>query len=208
MAIGMPSGGKQRGDILPIFKWDAKAGDLIAVNRDPQPDGSWEKTDVEVALPIKAVIDFENLEVGWLSFASGSPDFVLAKVGTPIPAKPSEEHKFCIRMKMFTKEHGIREFSHTAKTVHRAIDTLHDQYVADADKHPGKMPVVTIEGVETVKVPTPQGELKFKVPKWKISAWTAPPAEMSGKPAEAAAPAPVAKPAPKPEPAPADDLEF
>jgi hypothetical protein len=73
-----------------------------------------------------------------------------------------------------------------------------------ADAHSGKFPVVTIEGTETIKVQTPQGELRFKAPKWSISGWTDWPAE-EAKPAAA----PAVKPAPKKAAAaPAEDEEF
>jgi len=48
------------------------------------------------------------------------------------------------------------------------------------------VPVVEIEGTEPVKINTPQGELRFKVPSWKIVAWVDRPDEMSGAPAPAA----------------------
>ena len=35
----------------------------------------------------------------------------------------------------------------------------------------GKVPVVTISGTETIKINSPQGELRFKVPEWSITEW-------------------------------------
>ena len=57
--------------------------------------------------------------------------------------------------------------------------------------------MITIEGTETIKVQTPQGELRFKAPKWSITGWTDWPAE-AATPAAPAAPA--AAEAPKPAP--------
>jgi len=52
---------------------------------------------------------------------------------------------------------------------------------------------VTIEGTEVVKIKTPEGELRFKAPKWSITSWVTPPSEMK----EEAAPPPAAKAAAK-----------
>ena len=193
MALNLSSGTSSRGDILPIFKWDARSGDMIAVNRDPQSDGTWEKTEVEVTWPLRCVVDLGNIEIGWVFF-NPAPDFVMAKAGELRPAKPSSDYKEAVRMRLFSKEYGLREFAHSAKSVCRAMDALHDVFCADRASHPGKMPVIEITGSDTVKVKTPEGELKFKTPKWAIVGWTAAPDVFSGKPAEAPAPAP---PAPK-----------
>ena len=192
------------GKFLPIVKFDAKAGDMIVVNREPAGDGTWDKNEVEVELPQKVVMDLGNIEIGWISF-SPSYSAHLVKVGERMPMKPSDDHKQAVRIKVLFKDHGLREFTPTSKTVLRAIDTLHDQYVEQAPAHKGKMPVVTIDGTETVKIQTPQGELRFKVPKWQITGWVDPPAAFG----EADAPAPVAAPKPAPAKAAAlDDDDF
>lgn len=204
MALNLGNGGNNRGDILPIFKWDARSGDMIAVNREPQSDGTWEKTEVEVTYPLRCVADLANIEVGWVHF-NPAPDFVMAKADEPTPAKPSPDHKQAVRMRLFSKEFGLREFAHSSKSVTRSMDALHDAFCADRASHPGKMPVIEITGADTVKVKTPEGELKFKAPKWSIVGWTLAPDAFAGKPAEAAPPAPPAsKPAQKS--APADDV--
>lgn len=210
MALNLPQSSSGGGDRLPIFKFDAKSGDLIAKGRvQDQTTGTWENEEIEVSYPLRAVCDFENIEIGWLAFVNNTPDFAMAKSGTPTPAKPTADHKFCVRFRCFTKEYGLREFSHTAKTVLRAIDTLHDAYVAEHANHAGKMAVVEISGTETIKISTPQGELKFKAPKWGIVGWTAAPPAFSEATAEAsapAAPAPAPKPvAPAPKPVVVDD---
>ncbi len=79
---------KTGGDILPIIKYDAKAGDFIRVDRHQKADGSWDKNETELSLPLTLHMDFANIEVGWLSFANGAPDFVMVKIGQPLPDKP------------------------------------------------------------------------------------------------------------------------
>lgn len=205
MALGIQTESKGGGDILPIVKFDAKSGDFIAVNREPQSDGTWEKTEVEITYPFRAVADFANIEVGWLAFINGTPNFVMAKAGDKTPPKPDGDYKQCVAVKLFSKEHGMRVFSHTSKNVLRVLDQLHDEYVQGAEKNAGKMPVVEFTGTETVKMQTQkQGELRFKVPKASIVAWVAPPAAFTGAAQEQA---PALKPAPKPAPV-DDDLEF
>jgi hypothetical protein len=181
---------KTGGDILPIIKYDAKAGDFIRVDRHQVADGSWDKTEAELALPLTLHMDFANIEVGWLSFANGAPDFAMVKIGQPLPDKPTPDHKQAFRLRIWSEELGLREFSGSSKTLLRVVDALHDDYMS-SDKREGDH-VVKVEatGTETVKVNTPQGELRFKAPKFEISDIVARPAGMSGN-AEPSAPAPA-----------------
>ena len=192
MALGfnLQTGGG--GDILPIVKWDAKAGDLIKQDRYQAGDGTWQKDESELGLPIQIGMDLANIEVGWLSFAAGAPDFQMVKAGEPLPAQPSPDHKQAFRVRIGSSDLGLREFSHSAKTVLRAMDTLYNQFEAEAPANPGKMPVVTIAGTETIKINSPQGELRFKVPEWSITSWIDRPAMMDGGASAPAEPAPAA----------------
>jgi hypothetical protein len=206
MAIGINLEEKRGGNFLPVLKFDAKAGLFIIVNREPQSDGTWEKNEIELDKGFKFVADLENLEVGWASFKPGAVNFTMSKVGERMPERPSPDHKQGIRCRIFLKEHGLREFAHTSKNVLRAFDALHDDYAKAADSNAGKMPVIEVTGTETVKMQTKdQGELRFRVPKWHISGWVAPPAEFA---AAASEPEPE-KPAPKamPKAKPADDQD-
>lgn len=208
MALGFSTESRSSGDILPILKYDAKSGDFVARNRVQDTDGTWQNVEEEVALPFKAIFDFDNIQVGWLSFATGTPDFAMVSYGERMPAQPTPEHKQSFRVRIYSKSLGLREFSHSAKTVLRALDALHNQFLADKPANPGKVPVVEISGLETVKISTPQGELRMKAPKWSITSWVAKPEAMDGAAAPvASAPEPVAKPAPVAK-AKADDEEF
>jgi hypothetical protein len=200
MALGFNTESKSSGDIIPIVKYDAKAGDFIAQDRVQSASGEWEKEERELPLPTKFAADMAEMEVGWLSFQSGAPDFRMVKVGEPMPAKPEGDFKNAFRMRIASKELGLREFSHSAKTVLRAMDTLHNQYEAEKGNNSGKIPIVEVTGTETIKINSPQGELRFKVPVWNISGWVEKP-EMFNK--TAPAPEPVAAP---PQAASDDDL--
>jgi len=200
MALGFNLETKSSGDILPIVKWDAKAGDFIKQDRYQAGDGTWQKDEAEIGLPVQVGMDLENIEIGWLSFAAGAPDFQMVKAGEPLPARPSEDHKQAFRVRIGSNDLGLREFSHSAKTVLRQMDALHNEYEAQAAANPGKVPVVTVHAAETIKINSPQGELRFKVPQWSITEWIDRPAMMDGpaapqEPAAAQA-APQAMPQP------------
>jgi len=183
MGLGFSTESKSSGDIIPIVKWDAKAGDMIRVDREQDASGAWIKNEEEVSFPCKFVADLETIEVGWLSFDSGAPDFRMVRIGEEMPERPSAGHKNAFRLRIYNKEMGLREFSHSAKTVLRKMDELHNQFEAERGANAGKAPVVEIEGTEPVKINTPQGELRFKVPNWRIVAWVDRPDEMAGAPA-------------------------
>lgn len=173
---GSGSGG---GNFTPIVKWDAKAGDFIVRHRKQTAAGEWENDDVDVQMPVKLIADLESVEVGWVAYVP-TPSFVMTKIGGAMPAKPSDDHKMGFRVRLYNDELGLRELSSAAKTVVRALDELHDQYVAEAPAHEGKVPVVEIKGGKKIKVNTPGGELSFKVPDWSIVGWTDRPEQMDG----------------------------
>ena len=52
MALGFNLETKSSGDILPIVKWDAKAGDFIKQDRYQAGDGTWQKDEAET-LPLQ-----------------------------------------------------------------------------------------------------------------------------------------------------------
>jgi hypothetical protein len=116
----------------------------------------------------------------------------MVKAGEPIPAQPSPDHKQAFRVRIGSTNLGLREFSHSAKTVLRAMDALYSQYETEAPANPGKLPVVTIAGTENIKINSPQGELRFKVPDWSITSWIDRPAMMDGGAAAPSEPAPAA----------------
>lgn len=192
MALGFNLETRSGGDILPIVKWDAKAGDFIKQDRYQAGDGTWQKDEQELGLPLQVAMDLGSIEIGWLSFAAGAPDFQMVKAGEPLPAQPSPDHKQAFRVRIASNDLGLREFSHSAKTVLRAMDTLYSQYEAEAPANPGKVPVVTISGTDRVKVNSPNGELTFKAPVWSITQWIDRPAMMDGGATAPSQPAPAA----------------
>ena len=85
------------GDFMPILKFDARAGRLFRVDRENTGDG-FANEPVDITASFKAIVDFENIEVGWIDFVAGSaPDFKLVKMGETLPPRPSDRHKNGVR---------------------------------------------------------------------------------------------------------------
>lgn len=189
MALGFNTETKSSGDIIPIIKYNSTSGDLIVQDRVQTASGEWEKENRELPFPTKFAMDMAGMEVGWLSFQTGAPDFRMVSLGQEWPPKPEGDFKEAFRVRIASKELGLREFSHQAKTVLRAMDTLHNQYEAEKGNNAGKIPVVEITGTKTSTVNTEKGELRFKAPVWNICSWIEKP-EMFNK--TEPAPEPVA----------------
>lgn len=228
MALGLNySSGGGTGDIIPFVKYDARAGRFFRNDRS-EVNGQYSNNAVDITMQFKAVIDFENIEVGYMKFGAGAaPEFLLVKLGDPMPHKPADP-KFKqgarIMMKLASGCGGdVRECASNAAAFLKGIDDLHTQYEAGKAANPGKLPVVVLE--TTIPITSGQGEKKSTnyQPVFKISAWAPRPADLvyvpkgsnvqqSSSPATApAAPTtgstPVAAPAPK-APAMADAEDF
>ena len=196
MALGFTetssSGG---GDFLPIMKFSAKDGSFVRQDRHQGADGHWEKSETEMDLPFKVVMDMDAIEVGFIAFTTTGPDFRFVQVGEPMPIKPSDEHKEGFRIRMFNKEIGLREMSSSSKIVRNQMNDLHDAYLAGKADNPGKVPVVEITGSDRIQIETKaQGTQTFRSPKWSITGWVERPAGLDkAEPApEPAVAAPIA----------------
>ena len=195
MALGFTetssSGG---GDFLPIMKFSAKDGSFVRQDRHQGADGHWEKSETEMDLPFKVVMDMDAIEVGFIAFTTTGPDFRFVQVGEPMPIKPSDEHKEGFRIRMFNKEIGLREMSSSSKIVRNQMNDLHDAYLAGKADNPGKVPVIEITGSDRIQIETKaQGTQTFRSPKWSITGWVDRPAgldkaEAAPEPAAVAAP--------------------
>jgi len=194
MALGFTetssSGG---GDFLPIMKFSAKDGSFVRQDRHQGADGTWEKSETEMELPFKVVMDMDAIEVGFIAFTTTGPDFRFVQVGEPMPVKPSDEHKEGFRIRMYNKEIGLREMSSSSKIVRNQMNDLHDAYLAGKADNAGKMPIIEITGSDRIQIETKaQGTQTFRSPKWSIAGWVDRPAGMDAQ----AAPEPAATVAP------------
>lgn len=170
------------GDIIPIVKFDARAGRFFRIDR---VDGV--NNPIDITTSFKAVMDFENIEVGYINFpAGGAPEFRVAPIGQPMPENPGGKFRQGIRMLLkLGKDCGgdVREISTTAKAVLGAFDTCHNEYLAGVKANPGKLPVVALE--TTVPITTQGRDEKGNpvkttnyAPVFKIASWVDRPADL------------------------------
>jgi hypothetical protein len=180
MALNLPKtgGGEDR---TPIVKYDARAGRLFRVDRT-QADGSWESETVEITPVFQAIMDLENIELGWLYFpTNGAPEIDVAPYGKPLPDKPpggKARPGFRIHMKLGKGCGGdIREMAANAQVSIKGMDALHDAYLKDVAKHPGQLPVVKLAGTMAVASSGKGADGKPVTsqnyqPQWEIAGWT------------------------------------
>lgn len=195
-------------DYLPIVTFAATTGEWLAHNSEPDGAGGWTRSRDEMDVPTKVVMDMEGLEEGWILIAQGHVDMALAKHGNGVPERPSVEHKPGFRVTFGNKALGVRQFSHTAKTVRKAISQLHDQWIRERGSNPGKMPIVEIGKPQTIEMEGRNGVLRFKAPIFSIVGWASDSAleKLAGSSGSNEPPAP---PPPPPQPAKvADDEEL
>lgn len=210
MALGLNlnSGG---GNFLPICKFDCRAGRMF---KSDKIDGEWSQTDI--TKNFKAVIDFENVETGWIKFDGGAPDFVMVPLGEDKGSSPSENHKEGVRVVMkLNKSCGgdVREMASTAKAFLKGLDALHDLYEEGVVKNKGKLPVVALS--DTVAETSGEGVKKSTNyrPVFEITGWVDRPEDLvpsprSASPAKASAPSTGSTKVSAPKAAPADDEDF
>lgn len=196
MALGFNfaegSGGGDSGNIIPIVKYDARAGRIS--RRDYVNN---EYVTVDISRSFKAVVDLENIEVGFINFNTGTaPDFCVVKHGDKMPTPPTSDHKPGVRFLLkLAKDCGgdIRELASTAKACLRGVDELHTAYLAGVAANPGKLPVVVL--TDTIPVTTGEGTKKSTnyIPQFAITGWAPRPADLVHVPKTRSA-APVAAP--------------
>ena len=191
MALGFSFGGGDGGEIIPIVKYDARAG---RISRRDRVNGEYETVDI--TNNFKAVFDFENIEVGFINFDTGSaPDFQMVPLGNIMPQRPSDKHRQGVRMLM--KLHAdcggdVREMASTAISFLGSIDSLHNAYIKGAEENSGKLPVVVLKGVSTI-VSTGGGQKSTNyAPNWEIIGWASRPSDLVAKPRGGSAPAAAA----------------
>lgn len=182
MAFGISteSGG---GNYMPTVKINAKQGRVYRVDRS-QVDGQWTTDEVEITSDFQFVPDFENMQIGWLHFASGqAPSFSMVGLGNVMPDRPTPDHRQGVRLKVkLGKTCGgdMREIAATAKTILGPLDKLHDEYLAGLKSNAGKAPVVKMVGMKKIDTKTAHGTNTNFEPVFEITKWVDQPAEFTG----------------------------
>lgn len=178
MAIGFTPG-NGGGDFLPVLKYDARAGRTFRVDR---ADGASIPTEVQ----FKAVVDLENVEVGWMHFVAGAaPDMRLWPLGSTWGDQPSPAHKRGIRVLVkLSKDTGgdVREVANSSAAFLRAFDALHDSYLAGKAANPGKLPIVVItKTIPVVSKGNGQSSTNYE-PVFAITGWVDRPQDLKASP--------------------------
>jgi len=180
MAIGINYEAASSGDIIPIVKYDAKAGRMFRRDRV-----NGENEQIDITRSFKAVFDFENLETGFIDFnTGGAPSFALAHIDSKskVTSPPTPGHKPGARVLVkLTKECGgdVRELASTAKAFLRGIDAAHDAYVSGAAANPGKLPVFVLK--DTIPITSEGGGNKTTnySPVFELVSWAARPSDLT-----------------------------
>jgi hypothetical protein len=174
--FGFSTEPSQGGDFTPIVKYDARAGRFFRVDRIDTGSG-FENNPVDITGVFKALVDFENIEVGWIDFVPGSaPSFVLVPMGQQLPDKPSPRHKNGVRfMLKLAKDCGgdkpIREVAGTSKAFLSGIEAVYVQYQAEKAKHAGQLPAIMLEKTTPIKTGTGEKSSTNYHPTFKIVGW-------------------------------------
>ncbi len=171
------------GDIIPVVKYNAKAGRWSRVDR---ADGV--NDEVDITRNFKAVFDFENVQTGWISFVAGqAPDFDVVTYPDTHPGRmpPTPNHKPGVRILVkLGKDCGgdVREIASVSKAFLRGIDKLHDAYLAGVKSNPGKLPVVLMtDTIPIVSEGKGQKSTNF-CPEFEIGGWVARPVDLVASP--------------------------
>jgi hypothetical protein len=197
MALGFQiGGGGGGGDIVPFVKYDARAGRFFRSDRAQDSSGNWASEQVEIQL--KAVMDLENMQVGWLHFAAGqAPEAQMVPIGAPLPASPGEGWKKGVRILMKLAQScggDVREIQSNAAAFLTGVDQLHDEYLAGRTANPGKLPVVGTKPATAITSGSGAKKSTNYQPVFEIVQWVARPADLPVPAAPAAKPAAASPP--------------
>lgn len=188
MALGLAT--ESSGSFVPFVKFDARAGRWF--RKGDKEKG--ETSDVDVTNGFAAVMDFANIEVGWMLMAAGqAPAYVMQPVSAGLPAKPEGDFKQGFRMKVMLSNQlggGVHEFASSSKAVIAKIDAAHTIYSTAPEAKAGKLPIFSMSGTEVVESTSPKGTTRNYAPAFKLEGWVDRPAGLAGSGAPAA-PAPV-----------------
>jgi hypothetical protein len=175
MGLGMKK--DAAGSFIPAVKFNLKDGKVICLDRVYE-SGVWSNKDRDVTAIFEAIMDLENLQQGWIKIQPGAaPATALVPVGEDPGDEPGDGFKMGVRVLMLMSPQcgdDLRELLNTSSAMWDAISDLHDQYLEEAPKHPGELPVVRL--VKFVEQLGKQG--KTYAPVFVIVGWTERPWEI------------------------------
>lgn len=184
MALGMSFGGSgDGGDIIAFCKYDARSGRVFRPDRKQAADGSYVSENVDITSTFKAVIDMENIEIGYLLFAAGvAPQSLLSPLGSPMPQKPAGgdwKQGARFMMKLHASCGGdIREMSGNSASFLRGFDALHTAYEAGKAANAGKLPIVALKTTQPVTSGSGAKKSTNYEPVFEIVGWAPRPVDL------------------------------
>ena len=140
-------------------------------------NGNFVNQAVDITQSIKAIVDFENMETGYLLFAAGiAPDFKVVRIGNEFPDRPSDKHKHGVRLmiklaKDCSGDKPIREMAGTSKAFLSGVEAVYTLYLAEKDNHHGKLPVIVLQKTTPVRSGTGDHSSTNYQPTFKIVGW-------------------------------------
>jgi hypothetical protein len=183
MALGLNySSGGDGGSIIPFVKYNSLAGRIFRRDRVQDGGGNYISNDVDITSNFKAVIDMENIEVGYINYPQGAaPQFAMVMLGEPLPHRPGDGFKQGARLMM--KLHGscggdVRECTSNASAFLKGLDDLHTEYEAQKAANAGKLPIVVLK--TTQPIISGQGAKKSTnyQPIFEIAGWAPRPVDL------------------------------
>jgi hypothetical protein len=183
MALGLNySSGGNGGEIIPFVKYDSRAGRIFRNDRS-EVNGQYVNDTVDITSNFKSVVDLENVEVGYMKFGAGSaPEFLLVKLGDPMPHKPADsgfKQGARLMMKLHSSCGGdVREISSNAASFLKGVDDLHTAYEAGKAANPGKLPVVVLKSTLPITSGSGQKKSTNYQPVFEIAGWAPRPADL------------------------------
>ena len=113
-------------DRMPLIKYSAMDGSFRTSDRINE-GGEWRSVDQDIQLPTQFVMDFANVEIGWIKY-NPKPDFIMVKSGEPRPERPDEldaegkpAYKWGFRIQLGNPNVGLRALSTSSKNVYDAM---------------------------------------------------------------------------------------
>ena len=183
MALGFNYSNGGNGDIVPFVKYDARAGRLFRRDRTQDSGGNYVSNDEDITNSFKAVVDLENIEVGFAKFGAGAaPEYLLVKLGLPMPHKPADsgfKQAARLMMKLHNSCGGdVREISGNSSAFLKGIDDLHTAYEAGKAANAGKLPIVTLKSTTPITSGTGAKKSTNYQPVFEIVGWAPRPADL------------------------------
>lgn len=176
MGLGLNfSSGSGGEDIVPYVKFDARAGRFFRNDRT-EVNGAYSNNPVDITSTFKAVVDLENIEVGYLKFGAGAaPEYMLVPLGTPMPQRPADpgfKQGARLMLKLASTCGGdVREITGNSSAFLKGIDDLHTAYEAGKAANPGKLPIVVLQSTLPITSGSGQKKSTNYQPVFEITGW-------------------------------------